>query len=185
MISKISRILLLVFVILLTIVFSKVDIDFDPYKELGVAKHATQKEIKKAYKKLALRYHPDRSKDDSTTNKMSRINEAFAVIGDEKKRKEYDRQSHASRQGGFNIFRQTSRHKDDGLGILLTQDNSYNLLRKLNDHKPWLIFVCLFIFFFNILAQKKICNRHMKDIKVGIIKIQNKHVQYLRMHVQN
>lgn len=149
--QQLRRLLINVIILLLltpilipnTLVLCKVDIEFDPYKEIGVPKHATTKEIKKAYKKLALRYHPDRTKDESSTAKMSRINEAFAVIGDEKKRKEYDRQSQSS--GGFhNIFRHSQRQrKDEGLGILLNHENSYNLLRKLDDNKPWLMLVSL------------------------------------------
>ncbi len=62
----------------------------NPYEVLGVTKDATQQEIKKAYKKLSLEYHPDRNKDASATEKFKQVAEAFDILGDEKKRKNYD-----------------------------------------------------------------------------------------------
>ena len=63
----------------------------DYYKALGVEKSASADEIKKAYRKLALKYHPDRNKGDKEAEeKFKAINEAYAVLSDEAKRKEYD-----------------------------------------------------------------------------------------------
>ncbi len=63
----------------------------DYYKILGVDKKASQDEIKKAYRKLALKYHPDRNKDDkSAEEKFKELGEAYAVLSDEEKRKQYD-----------------------------------------------------------------------------------------------
>jgi curved DNA-binding protein len=63
----------------------------DYYKELGVNKTATQAEIKKAYRKLALKYHPDKNKDDKAAEeRFKKISEAYAVLSDEDKRKQYD-----------------------------------------------------------------------------------------------
>lgn len=63
----------------------------DYYKTLGVEKTATAPEIKKAYHKLALKYHPDRNKDDATAEaKFKEISEAYAVLSDPEKRKQYD-----------------------------------------------------------------------------------------------
>lgn len=63
----------------------------DYYKILGVAKTADQAEIKKAYRKLALKYHPDKTKGDKASEeKFKEVSEAYAVLSDEKKRKEYD-----------------------------------------------------------------------------------------------
>ncbi len=63
----------------------------DYYEVLGVSKTASAVEIKKAYRKLALKYHPDRNKGDKTAEaKFKEINEAYAVLSDPEKRKQYD-----------------------------------------------------------------------------------------------
>ena len=63
----------------------------DYYKLLGVAKGASQGEIKKAYRKLAMKYHPDHTKGDKAAEeKFKKISEAYAVLSDKEKRKEYD-----------------------------------------------------------------------------------------------
>ena len=63
----------------------------DYYKILGVNKSATEEEIKKAYRKLAMKYHPDHTKGDkSSEEKFKKISEAYAVLSDKEKRKEYD-----------------------------------------------------------------------------------------------
>lgn len=63
----------------------------DYYKTLNVPRTASQEEIKKAYRKLAMMYHPDRNKDDKTAeSKFKEINEAYAVLSNPEKRKQYD-----------------------------------------------------------------------------------------------
>jgi len=63
----------------------------DYYKVLGVQKSASEEEIKKAYRKLAMKYHPDHTKGDkSAEEKFKKISEAYAVLSDKEKRKEYD-----------------------------------------------------------------------------------------------
>jgi curved DNA-binding protein len=63
----------------------------DYYKILGVNKTASVTEIKKAYRKLAMKYHPDHAKDDkSAEEKFKKISEAYAVLSDPEKRKQYD-----------------------------------------------------------------------------------------------
>jgi curved DNA-binding protein len=63
----------------------------DYYKALGVDKKASPEEIKKAFRKLAVKYHPDRNPNDKAAeDKFKDINEAYAVLSDPKKKEEYD-----------------------------------------------------------------------------------------------
>jgi len=62
----------------------------DYYEVLGVGKDASKEEIKKAYKKLAMKYHPDVSKEKNAAERFKKISEAYAVLSDDEKRKQYD-----------------------------------------------------------------------------------------------
>ncbi|MCL5404442.1 MAG: molecular chaperone DnaJ [Candidatus Marsarchaeota archaeon] len=62
----------------------------DYYDILGVKKNASGDEIKQAYRKLAMQYHPDRNKSPDAEEKFKEINEAYAVLSDPEKRKQYD-----------------------------------------------------------------------------------------------
>jgi DnaJ-class molecular chaperone len=77
----------------------------DFYQILGVNQNATQDEIKKAYRKLAVEHHPDKGGDE---NKFKKISEAYDTIGDETKRNQYDNQRRnpfaGMGGGGFNPF---------------------------------------------------------------------------------
>ena len=71
----------------------------DYYEILGVERSASGEEIKKAYKKLAIRYHPDRNSDGEAVEKFKEASEAFEVLSDADKRARYDRYGHAGVKG--------------------------------------------------------------------------------------
>ncbi|CAF0947323.1 unnamed protein product [Rotaria sordida] len=64
----------------------------DYYKELNINRHATSIDIRKAYKRLALIWHPDRNKDKDAEEKFKKIQQAYEVLSDENRRREYDQQ---------------------------------------------------------------------------------------------
>ncbi|MEP0455601.1 MAG: DnaJ domain-containing protein, partial [Roseibium sp.] len=64
----------------------------DPYSVLGVAKSATEADIKKAFRKLAKQYHPDQNQDDPKAQaRFAEVNQAYEIIGDKEKRAKFDR----------------------------------------------------------------------------------------------
>ena len=71
----------------------------DYYEVLGVSKNATEGEIKKAYRKLAMKFHPDVNKDPGAEDKFKEINEAYEVLSDQQKRQTYDQFGHAGMDG--------------------------------------------------------------------------------------
>lgn len=81
------------------------------YKELGLSENATKEEIKKAYRKLSLKYHPDKATGD--VEKFKRINEAYSVLSDPEKRKKYEFEKRM-KQGGRGM---RGGHPNMGQGI--------------------------------------------------------------------
>ncbi len=80
----------------------------DYYEILGINKNASKSEVKKAYRKLALKYHPDKNKSKDAEEKFKEISEAYAVLYDDEKRKLYDQYGHAGIDQQFSredIFR--------------------------------------------------------------------------------
>jgi len=97
----------------------------DYYETLGVSKTASADEIKKAYRKKAMQYHPDRNPGDKTAEaKFKEASEAYEVLSDEKKRQMYDQYGHAGvksqfGQGGFDFGRDFSHAQDIDLQDIL------------------------------------------------------------------
>ena len=90
----------------------------DYYDVLGVQKAVTKDELKSAYRKLALKYHPDRNKSPEAEEKFKEISEAYAVLSDQEKRKRYDTYGHV---GNEEVFRGSEDNfaeifKDIGFG---------------------------------------------------------------------
>src|SRR4030095_16299085 len=77
----------------------------DYYEVLGVAKGATAGEIKKAYRKVAMQYHPDRNPGDkSAEEKFKEAAEAYEILSDSDKKSQYDRYGHAGLSGNGRGF---------------------------------------------------------------------------------
>lgn len=72
----------------------------DYYKILGVSKTASAEELKKAYRKLALQYHPDRNKSKEAEEKFKEINHAYEILSNPQKKAQYDQFGASSFQGG-------------------------------------------------------------------------------------
>lgn len=62
----------------------------DPYTVLGVSKSADAAEVKKAFRKLAKKYHPDQSKEPKAKERFTEVNGAYEILGDEAKRRQFD-----------------------------------------------------------------------------------------------
>ena len=94
------------------------------YAILGVSQDANFQEIKKSYRKLAKKYHPDRNKSPHAEEIIKKINEAFEALSDRRKRKQYDRES-------SNIFDQKDSNNEENEENLShqKQTNSYKFAK--------------------------------------------------------
>ncbi len=77
----------------------------DYYKILGLSRSATDDDVKKAYRKMALRFHPDKNKSAGAEEKFKEIAEAYEVLSDKKKREIYDQYGEEGLKG------ETVRHR--------------------------------------------------------------------------
>ena len=78
----------------------------DYYDVLGLTKSASKDEIKKAYRKLALKFHPDKTKGDkSSEEKFKEASEAYHILSDEKRKANYDQFGHAVAMSGDVVVR--------------------------------------------------------------------------------
>jgi len=88
----------------------------DYYEVIGVSKTANADEIKFQYRKLALKFHPDRNKSPDAAEHFKEISEAYAVLADSEKRKVYDQYGHAGVDGRYStddIFKGASGNFSD------------------------------------------------------------------------
>ncbi|BBO87113.1 DnaJ domain-containing protein [Desulfosarcina ovata] len=85
----------------------------DYYQILGVDRNADAKKIKDTYRELAFKYHPDRNeKDPSSAEMMKKINEAYAVLSNAEKRREYDAMRHRFGENAYGQFRNAYSEQD-------------------------------------------------------------------------
>ena len=68
----------------------------DYYDVLGIARNSSEEDIKKAFRKLALEYHPDRNRSEGAEERFKEVNEAYQILSDSKKRADYDRFGHSA-----------------------------------------------------------------------------------------
>ncbi|KAM4886043.1 dnaJ homolog subfamily C member 16 isoform 3-T4 [Sylvia borin] len=85
--------------------------DFDPYRVLGVGRSSSQADIKKAYKRLAREWHPDKNKDPGAEDKFIQISKAYEILSNEEKRANFDRYGDAGESQGFSQQQHRQFHR--------------------------------------------------------------------------
>ncbi|MEA3557654.1 MAG: molecular chaperone DnaJ [Candidatus Thermoplasmatota archaeon] len=92
----------------------------DYYDTLGVEKDVEKKDIEKAYRKLALKYHPDRNPDDDlSSKKFTEVTEAYEVLSDEQKRTQYDQYGFAADEGEMPHYQSHNVDLDEALRMFM------------------------------------------------------------------
>lgn len=94
------------------------------YAILGVSEDANFQEIKKSYRKLAKKYHPDRNKSPLAEETIKKINEAFEILSDRRKRKQYDLEASNIYDANDSAFEEKEENLSDQI-----QRNSYDLIK--------------------------------------------------------
>ncbi|XP_067947504.1 dnaJ homolog subfamily C member 16-like [Watersipora subatra] len=151
---------------------------FDPYSVLNVKRSSSADEIRKQYKKLAREWHPDKNKDPDAGDKFTQINKAYEILGDEKRKDQYDRfgkiddnqQSGGSQSGQF--FRTPfGDFQFPGEGFRWDSDENVITDRLLQNHilpesyeKPYFFFATT-DFCFNCMRVQPIWKQFTRDLE--------------------
>ena len=92
----------------------------DYYEVLGLSKEASKEEVEKAYRKLALKYHPDRNPDDKgSAEKFREVTEAYEVLSDPDKREQYDQYGFAMEEEGAPQYHMHHMDLDEALRMFM------------------------------------------------------------------
>lgn len=95
------------------------------YELLGVARNATFKEIKSAFRKLARKYHPDLNPGDKPAeDKFKEINEAHEILSNPEKRADYDKQLDSQNRILYKPYKQTQNISEDFIRVILAKDST-------------------------------------------------------------
>ncbi|ODN02863.1 DnaJ subfamily B member 14 [Orchesella cincta] len=105
----------------------KIKTSKDYYEILGVAKDASDTDLKKAYRKLALQFHPDKNKTPGAAEAFKAIGNAFAILSDPEKRKQYDLYGSDSPQSSSSSHRQSQYSYTRGFESEMTAEDLFNM----------------------------------------------------------